>query len=208
MKKNILPIVCVLLLLVAFCLNAFMLTSAEKNAAPDEGTAALSTDRDKLQTAVAALYKRAGNLVLSLPYASINLSQTAAMKAFAGEKDGALSYLNARADTYLGNAYDMMDDILSDYDAVIAKYNGESYKSKRSELATVFSGLESSCNELIRRTRTFVEHSQSGYDSYYTAYCEQLQIVGEKLESASSTIDSRYDALISELLGSDYQLVY
>ena len=132
------------------------------------------------------------------------------MKVFSGEGADALMYLNARADDQLANAYAAMDVILSEYDAVLSKYavpSGSVYRTKRTELATMFSSLKSSASELIRRTRTLISGTDSGYDSYYTAYCEQLQMLSERFESCSGTIGSEYDALINGLLGNDAGLI-
>lgn len=189
----------------AFCLCAVSSTRAETENGVQ--TAALSGTDDKLTAAVSVLYKRAGDLVLSLPYASINLSQTALMKVYSGEQQDALLYLNTHADTELNNAYNAMEKILNDYDAVLRKYSapaGSAYRSKRTELSATFSGLKSACTELIRRTRTLITGEGSSYDSYYTAYCEQLVIVSERFEAAATAIGNEYDTAMTELLGSDY----
>ncbi len=209
MKKRIVLIACAVVCLAAFCLNAFIISVADQTAREYDAVAALSSSGDKLNVAVAAIYKRAGDVVLSLPHAGMTLTQTAIMKHFAGDDD-ALQYLNTKADDQLANAYAAMDAILADFDKVLSRYavpTGSSFRTKRAELATLFSGLKSSNNELIKRTRTFLSYSDSGYDSYYTAYCEQLQAVSDKFEQASTQIGNEYDALISDLLGSDYSMV-
>lgn len=210
MLKKTFLICCVAVLLAAFCISSVSVTMAEKKAEEFDTVKALTSTNDKLATAVSVLYRRAGDVVLSMPYATINLSQTSLMKVYSGEMTDAILYLNTHADKELKNAHDAMDDILSDFDKVLKQYNApssSSYRAKRAELATVFSGLKSASTELIRRTRTLITGTNSGYDNYYTAYCEQLQILSDKLISASEKIDKEYDAIMTSLLGSDYSMV-
>lgn len=209
MKKRIILIVCSAVLVAAFCLNAVLISGAKQTAREYDAVAALSDNEDKLNVALSVIYKRAGDLVLSLPHAGITLTQTAVMKHFAGDAD-AILYLNTRAADQLANAYAAMDVLLADFDGVLAKYAvpaGSVFRTKRVELASLFSGLESSNNELIKRTRTFIGNAGSGYDGYYTAYCEQLQIVSDKFQNAATQIGNEYDALISDMLGADFELV-
>lgn len=208
MKKRIVIVICAAVLLAAFCINAVLISGA-KSGEKDYEAAALSSTGDKLSVALSAIYKRAGDVVLSLPHAGMTLTQTAIMKHFAGDTDS-LQYLNSKVEEALENAYAEMDDILVDFDNILTSYNvlsGSTYRTKRTELGNIFAGLKSSNTELIRRTRTFISYSGSGYDSYYTAYCEQLQIVSEKFEGAATAIGNEYDALISGLMGGDYHLV-
>ena len=194
MKRNILLILCATVLLSAFIFNTAANTGA-----------VLSSDDDKLIVALSAIYKKAGNLVISLPYATINLSQTALMKVFAGETDDALAYLNAHAAASLEqNAYNSMELILIEYDEVLSKYGypaAGAYRTKRAELAGHFSGLKSSSSELIRRTRALITGSESGFDGYYSAYCQQLIALTDRLENSAGKIDDEYNALIKVSLG-------
>lgn len=207
MKKALVTL-CMAVILTAFCLGAVGSTAAET--ADGAEVAALSAEEDKLAAALSVVYKRAGDVVLSIPYASINLSQTALMKLYSGEQTDALLYLNTHADTELQNAYTAMDKALSDFDKVLKKYSvpsGHAYRQKRTELETTFTGLKSACTELIRRTRTLIAGEDSAYDSYYTAYCEQVLIVSERFQAASTKIETEYDSLMSGLLGSDYSTI-
>lgn len=209
MKKKIVLVLCAAVMIAAFCLSAVMVSNANQVIREYDTLSALSNNDDKLAVALSTVYKRAGDVVLSLPHAGATLTQTAVMKHFAGD-GGALSYLNTNADVHLNNAYSAMEDILVDFDNILTSYNvpsGSSYRTKRSELSALFSGLKSANTELIRRARTFISYSGSGYDSYYTAYCEQLQVVTDKFESASKKISTEYDSLISGLMGEDYHLV-
>ena len=209
MKNRIILIVCAAVLVAAFGINAIIVGGAKQAAEKYDTVAALSDSEDKLNVSLSAIYKRAGDIVLSLPHAGMTLTQTAVMKHFAGDSD-AILYLNTKAGNQLENAYAAMDALLADFDGVLAAYSvpsGSVYRTKRVELATLFSGLESSNNELIRRTRTFISNSDSGYDSYYTAYCEQLQIVSEKFENAATQIGNEYDALVSDMLGDGFELI-
>ncbi len=209
MKNRIILIVCAAVLVAAFGINAIIVGGAKQAAEKYDTVAALSDSEDKLNVSLSVIYKRAGDIVLSLPHAGMTLTQTAVMKHFAGDSD-AILYLNTKAGNQLENAYAAMDALLADFDGVLAAYSvpsGSVYRTKRVELATLFSGLESSNNELIRRTRTFISNSDSGYDSYYTAYCEQLQIVSEKFENAATQIGNEYDALVSDMLGDGFELI-
>ncbi|MBQ3081403.1 MAG: hypothetical protein IJC49_03020 [Clostridia bacterium] len=203
-------ICCVAVLLTAFCLSAVNVSMAEKKAEEFDTVKALTSGTDKLAVAVSAIYRRAGDIVIALPYASINLSQTSLMKVYSGEMTDAVLYLNTHADTELKNAHAEMDDILSDFDKLLKQYSvptGSTYRTKRAELATLFSGLKNDSTELIRRTRTLITGTNSGYDNYYTAYCEQLQKLSDKLISASEKIDAAYDEIMKSLLGNDYSMV-
>lgn len=198
MLKRIAVILCVAVFLAAFGASSVAVINAERTASQFDTISALTTDADKLAVSLSAIYKRAGDLVLSLPYASINLCRTAMMKAFAGESDAKV-YLDARSDDQLANAYAAMEDILNDYDAVMTRYGvgtGSTHRTNRDNLAATFLGLKSASTELVRRARTFINYSDSGYASYYTAYCDQLQILSEKLESAALTIGNCYDSLV------------
>jgi len=209
MKKRILIIVCCAVLLSAFCINAVLISGAKQAAREYDTVAALESDEDKLNVALSVVYKRAGDIVLSLPHAGITLTQTAVMKHFAGDAD-AILYLNTRAADQLANAYAAMEVLLADFDSVLARYavpTGSVYRTKRVELASLFSGLRTSNDELIRRTRTFISNAGSAYESYYTAYCEQLQVVSDKFQNAATQIGNEYDALINDMLGSDFELI-
>lgn len=209
MAKRIFLVCCVAVLLAAFCLNTVNVSMADKRAEEFDTVKAVSGN-DKLAVAVSVIYKRAGELVLTMPYASINLTQTSLMKVYSGELNDAIMYLNTHADEELQNAYNAMTDILNDYDKLLKQYNvpsGSSYRAKRAELATLFSGIQSSSTELVRRTRTLITYSNTNYDNYYTAYCEQLQKLTEKLHTASDKIDKEYDTIMTSLIGTDYSLV-
>lgn len=209
MKKT-LAVLCAAVILAAFCFNAISITQAQSNEGKAEDAKAITTTQDKLAAAVSVIYKRAGDVVLSLPYASINLSQTALMKVYSGEQNDALLYLNTHSDKELNNAYAAMDEILKEFDAVLTKYSvssTSSYRQKRAELASTFAGLKTSTTELIRRTRTLIAGTNSSYDSYYTSYCDQLIVVSDTFEAATTKIGKEYDTLMTSLLGNDYSIV-
>lgn len=168
------------------------------------------SNSDQLKIDVACVYKEAGDLLVTLPYASIQLTQTALMQVFAGEKATGLSFLNKRADRQLQSAYNLMDKAVEDFISIEKEFelsSGSSYASKRKELEKSFSSLRSASTELVRRTRALINGVDSGYDSYYTAYCEQLSVLSQKYDSYSDTFQNEFDALISSLLGSDFDLV-
>lgn len=201
MKKRVAMILCVAVLIAAVGINSIAVIKAEQAAARTDTVSALTTNKDKLLVSLSALYKRAGDLVLSLPYASITLCETAMMKEFAGDTD-AKAYLDARSDDQLANAYSAMEDILNDYDKVMERYGvgpASTHRTSRANLASTFSGLKSASTELVRRARTFINYSDSGYNSYYTSYCDQLQILSERLEAAASTIGNSYDSLVGDV---------
>lgn len=206
--KKVLSVICAAVVLAGLCFGAVYAAQALSDSRTEK-TESLTLSQDKLAVSVSVLYKRAGELVVSLPYASINLSQTALMKTYSGEQNDALMYLNTHADKELNNAYAAMDEILKDFDTVLKAYSSASgsYSTKRAELEQIFGGLESACTELIRRTRTLIAGTDSSYDSYYTSYCEQLVVVSDRLEAAATTIGNEYDTVMKTLLGNDYSAI-
>lgn len=206
--KKLLSVICAAVILAGLCFGAVYAAQALSEGRTEKAES-LTLSQDKLAVSISVLYKRAGELVVSLPYASINLSQTALMKTYAGEQNEALMYLNTHADKELNNAYAAMDEILSDFDSVLKTYSSSagSYSAKRTELQQTFAGLKTACTELIRRTRTLIGGTDSSYDSYYTSYCEQLVTVSDRLEAAATEIGSEYDSVMKTLLGNDYSAI-
>ena len=92
MKKKIVLVLCAAVMIAAFCLSAVMVSNANQVIREYDTLSALSNNDDKLAVALSTVYKRAGDVVLSLPHAGATLTQTAVMKHFAGD-GGALSYL-------------------------------------------------------------------------------------------------------------------
>lgn len=206
--KKVLSVICAAVILAGLCFGAIYAVQALSDGRTEK-VESLTLSQDKLAVSISVLYKRAGELVVSLPYASINLSQTALMKTYAGEQNDALMYLNTHSDKELNNAYAAMDEILKDFDSVLKAYSASSgsYAAKRTELQQTFEGLKTACTELIRRTRTLIAGTDSSYDSYYTSYCEQLVVVSDRLEAAATSIGNEYDAVMKTLLGSDYSAI-
>lgn len=199
MKKRVLTILCAVFILVAFCLNSVMVINAERQREEFDSVKAISSDKDKLAVSLSALYKRASDIVLALPQGTVMLCQTAMLKEFGGKTD-AKAYLDSRADDKLTNAYNGMDAIIADYKRVMDRYgvgSGSSHRNNCTALANSFSALERASVELVKRARTFIVYADSGYNSYYTAYCEQLQVFSDRLQSTAALIDSNYAALIS-----------
>lgn len=168
------------------------------------------SEADQLKVDVACVFKDASALLVSLPYASVQLTQTSLMQVFAGEKSEGLAYLNKRADRQLQSAFNQMDAIVEDFDGIADSYDlssGSSYVSKMKELEKSFSSLRTASTELVRRTRALINGVDSGYDSYYTAYCEQLAVLSQRYDGYSDSFQNEFDALFSSLLGSDFDLV-
>ncbi len=207
MKRNrILLTVCTVILLASICFCAVGVSYAQNAARDQKAQAVLDSSDEKLLAALSVIYAKSGNLMTGMPYATVTLTQTALMKTYAGDTD-ALSYLNSNVNEYLQNAFDMMDRIIAEYDLVIDKYKGSSYKDKRDELKEMLDKVRSSSKELVARTRTLISGTDSNYGSYYTAYVEQLQTLTSRLESYSGKIDNEYDAIMEKLLGSDFDFI-
>ncbi len=207
MKRNrILLTVCTVILLVSICFCAVGISYAQNIEREQKTQALLDSSDEKLLSALSVIYAKAGNLMTSMPYATISLTQTALMKTYAGDTDG-LAYLNSNANEYLENAFDNMDRIIAEYDMVMDKYNGSAYKSKRDELKSKFDKIEASSEELIARTRTLIAGTNSNYSGYYTAYCEQIQTLSSRLTSYADDIDEEYNAIMTKLLGSDFDYI-
>ena len=159
------------------------------------------------------LYYESQQLVSTLPYATVQITYAALIKAFMTDSSAvsaAVEYLNKYVDKQVMSAYDSMDEILSKYQAVLKKYNissSSSYNAKYNNLKTVFDSLKNSSVELISRTRSLilVSHS-SNYDSSYTLYNEQLADLTSKIQSAVVNITNEYEALLAEI-SSDYDMI-
>ena len=175
------------------------------------GTAdALSENEKTLLTAESYIYKDASTVILKLPYATINLTQTALMKFFAGDAEGALIYLSERNDKYLDTCYDMMDKVCSNYKKLLEKYKVSSSSSEYSDyksLQSMMTTLKSSSKELIKRATSFIKGGKSANDSLYTAYSEQLEDLSSKITSYGGKVDEAYENIMKSLLGSTYNYV-
>ncbi len=200
MKKNrILLTICTVILLVSICFCAVGVSSAR-------GSGVLDDNDEKLLYSLSVVYSKSGNLITSMPYATITLTQTALMKTYAGDTD-ALAYLNSNVNEYLQNAFDNMDRIIAEYDTVIQKFDGDDYKDKRDELKSKFSKLESASKELVSRTRTLISGTDSNYSSYYTAYCEQIQTLSSRINSYADDIDDEYNAIMTKLMDDELDFI-
>lgn len=207
MKKNrIIITICTVMLLVSICFCAVAVSSAQSAKLNQKSQAVLDSNDEKLLAAVSVIYSKAGNLMTSMPYATISLSQTALMKTYSGDTD-ALSYFNSNVNKYLQNAFDAMDRIIAEYDQVIKKYGGSSYQGKRDDLKERLDKVRNASKELVSRTRTLISATDSNYAAYYTAYCEQIQTLASRLESYSSYIDDEYTAVMQKLMGSDFNFI-
>ncbi len=205
-KNRIIMTACTLILLVSICFCAVGISAAKEAEREQNVYALLDSKDEKLLCALSVIYAKAGNLMTAMPNATINLTQTALMKTYAGDTD-ALAYLNENVNEYLQNAFDQMDRIMQEYDKIIDEYGGSAYKSKRDSLQSMLDNVRSASRELVLRTRTLISGTNSNYDSYYTAYCEQLQKLSDRLVSYSGKIDSEYTAICEKLLGSEFDFI-
>lgn len=203
-KRYIIATVCVLCA-AAVSLLCFSIFSAGNSSAD-----ALSESEKTFLAAKSYIYKDASTVILKLPYTTINLTQTALTKFFAGDSDGALIYLSERNDKYLDTCYDMMDKVCSNYKKLLDKYNVSSSSADYSDyksLSSMMSTLKSSSKELIKRATSFIKGGKSASDGLYTSYSEQLSDLSSKITSYGSKVDEAYEAIMKSLLGSTYNYV-
>lgn len=222
MKNKILISLCAVLaiccIVLSFCLASFKGESeSESDTSKASGTlpaqAAATSSDIQFKLSLLHLYYESQQLVSTLPYATVQITYAALIKAFMTDSSAvsaAVEYLNKYVDKQVMSAYDSMDEILSKYQAVLKKYNissSSSYNAKYNNLKTVFDSLKNSSVELISRTRSLilVSHS-SNYDSSYTLYNEQLADLTSKIQSAVVNITNEYEALLAEI-SSDYDMI-
>ena len=222
MKNKILISLCAVLAICCIVLS-FCLASVKGESESDNDTSkasgtlpaqAAATSSDiQFKLSLLHLYYESQQLVSTLPYATVQITYAALIKAFMTDSSAvsaAVEYLNKYVDKQVMSAYDSMDEILSKYQAVLKKYNissSSSYNEKYNNLKTVFDSLKNSSVELISRTRSLilVSHS-SNYDSSYTLYNEQLADLTSKIQSAVVNITNEYEALLAEI-SSDYDMI-
>ena len=222
MKNKILISLCAVLAICCIVLS-FCLASVKGESESDNDTSkasgtlpaqAAATSSDiQFKLSLLHLYYESQQLVSTLPYATVQITYAALIKAFMTDSSAvsaAVEYLNKYVDKQVMSAYDSMDEILSKYQAVLKKYNissSSSYNAKYNNLKTVFDSLKNSSVELISRTRSLVlvSHS-SNYDSSYTLYNEQLADLTSKIQSAVVNITNEYEALLAEI-SSDYDMI-
>ncbi len=222
MKNKILISLCAVLaiccIVLSFCLASIKGESESDNdTSKASGTlpaqAAATSSDIQFKLSLLHLYYESQQLVSTLPYATVQITYAALIKAFMTDRSAvsaAVEYLNKYVDKQVMSAYDSMDEILSKYQAVLKKYNissSSSYNAKYNNLKTVFDSLKNSSVELISRTRSLilVSHS-SNYDSSYTLYNEQLADLTSKIQSAVVNITNEYEALLAEI-SSDYDMI-
>ena len=186
-------------------------TSEAAGTLPAQTTATSSDIQFKLS--LLHLYYESEQLVSTLPYATVQITYAALIKAFMTDSSAvsaAVEYLNKYVDKQVMSAYESMDEILSKYQAVLKKYNissSSSYNAKYNNLKTVFDSLKNSSVELISRTRSLILVSHtSNYDSSYTLYNEQLADLTSKIQSAVVNITNEYEALLAEI-SNDYDMI-
>ena len=220
MKNKILISLCAVLaiccIVLSFCL-ASIKGESDNDTSKASGTlpaqAAATSSDIQFKLSLLHLYYESQQLVTTLPYATVQITYAALIKAFMTDSSAvsaAVEYLNKYVDKQVMSAYDSMDEILSKYQAVLKKYNissSSSYNAKYNNLKTVFDSLKNSSVELISRTRSLilVSHS-SNYDSSYTLYNEQLADLTSKIQSAVVNITNEYEALLAEI-SSDYDMI-
>ncbi|MFA6729579.1 MAG: hypothetical protein WCR95_01080 [Eubacteriales bacterium] len=159
------------------------------------------------------LYYESKDVVSTLPFTTIQVTQGALIKAFMtgpSAAEDAEAYLNRYADRTLNSAFDTMDEIIAKYQSLLTKYNissSSSYTAKFNKLNSMFASLKNSSKELISRARTLIKMSKSAdYDSYYTNYIEQLSDLTGKIEANCSVIMAEYDSLLSSI-SRDYNII-
>ena len=165
-----------------------------------------SSDDAKFNAAMLHFYAQSNNIVSILPFTTVQVTEAALLKAFmssATSVNEALAYIDRYADRTLASAYETMDELLQQYDAILKKYNvaaSSAYTAKYNKLTSMFSSLKNASTELLSRTRTLIKMSKSeDYDAYYTNYVEQLSDLTGKIEQYCTVINNEYYAVLSEL---------
>ena len=216
MKIKILSVCCILL--AAICvLQAFLLVRTNKNdissATRIQDVNASATDI-QFKLALMHIYYESNTVLSTLPFTTIQISESALIKAYVSSGSeaitAALKYVDDYADRTLDSAFETMDDILEKYDKVLKKYNissSSSYTSKYNKLKTIFSSVKNSSNELLSRTRSLIRNiNSSDYDTYYTKYVEQLSDLSSKLEEYCTTVMDEYDTLM-QAISDEYNII-
>jgi len=222
MKIRILSVCCAALFVACVVLSIFVirgsagqtLNSEESSAATSPLPAGESSDDIQFKLSLLHLYYESKDVVSTLPFTTIQVSQGALIQAFVSGSDSttaALKYIDNYYDRTIASAYGTMDEILVKYQLILKKYNiacTSSYTSKYNNLSSMFSSLKNSSNELISRTKTLIKASKTNdYDTYYTSYTEQIIDLTDKIESYCNLIMNEYDTLLSDI-SSDYDILY
>lgn len=217
MKTRILTALCALLtvccIVLSVCLVSASNSKTEKQQPTVPSYAAASSSDLQFKLSLTHIYYEAQQLVSTLPYATVQITYAALIKAFMTDSNAssaAVEYLNKYVDKQVLSAYESMDAILEKYKAVLKKYNISSsspYNAKYNNLVTIFDSLKNSSVELISRTRSLILVSHStNYDSSYTLYNEQLSDLTTKIQNAVISITNEYEALL-ESISDDYELI-
>lgn len=216
MKTRILTALCALLTVCCIVLSVCLVSanSAKPEKQPTVPSYATASSSDlQFKLSLTHIYYEAQQLVSTLPYATVQITYAALIKAFMTDSNAvsaAVEYLNKYVDKQVLSAYESMDAILEKYKAVLKKYNISSsspYNAKYNNLVTIFDSLKNSSVELISRTRSLILVSHSAnYDSSYTLYNEQLSDLTTKIQNAVISITNEYEALL-ESISDDYELI-
>lgn len=168
----------------------------------------------QFKLALLHLYYESKDIVSTLPFTTIQVSQGALIKAFmAGATAGAdaLAYIDRYADRTLTSAYGTMDEVLEKFSLLLTRYNiaaASSYTAKYNKLSSMFSSLKNSANELLSRARALIKTAKSNdYDAYYTSYIEQISDMTGKIETYCGLLMDEYDTLLSSI-SNDYDILF
>lgn len=221
-KLRILSICCVLLFTACAVLAVFVIAGGDNPVSEGNDTgkdtsalpAGESDSSIQFKLSLLHLYYESNDVVSTLPFTTIQVSQGALIKAFMNTPNAAqdgLAYIDKYADRTIVSAFDTMDEILEKYQQLLTKYNistSSSYRAKYNNLSSIFSSLKNSSNELLARTKTLIKQSKSSeYDSYYTNYIEQISDLTGKIESYSQIIMDEYDTILNAI-SDDYDILY
>ncbi len=216
MKVKILSVLCILLTAVCV-LQFFFLVRTDKNdpsGKTDIQYVNASSDDIQFKLALTHIYYESNTVLSTLPFTTIQISESALIKAYVSSDSGAmtaaLKYVDDYSDRTLASAFETMDDILDKFDKILKKYNitsQSSYTAKYNKLKTLFSSVKNSSNELLSRTRSLIRNiNNSDYDTYYTKYVEQLNDLSSKLEEYCTVVMDEYDTLIQSI-SDEYEII-
>lgn len=217
MKTKILAVACAVLLTSCVVLSVFLASSIKSEKTPHNTTSAdyaTTTNKDiQFKLSLLHVYSEAQSLVLTLPFTTIQITESALVKALMSGNESvqhAVIYLNKYVDSPLAEAFNMMDEIIAKFKAVLKQYNissTSSFTADYNNMSAMFSSLRSSSTELTNRCKSLilVSHS-SNYDSSYTLYLEQLADLTGKIETFTSSLNDKYEALLAAI-SNDYELI-
>lgn len=213
MKTRILCLLCGVLALTCILTTVLLISNVGENNNTIPSPAGSTSDDLQFKLSLLHLYYESNSIVSTLPFTTMQVTESALLKAFASTDSSstdALAYIDRYSDRTLDSAYKTMDEVLAKYKKILEKYNissASSYTSKYNSLSLMFDSLRSASTELFSRTRTLIKMCNSNdYDTYYTNYIEQLSKLSDKIEQDCVAMTEEYNSLIKSI-SNDYSIL-